>query len=98
VEALMLRNNRLVYHPRYIEACRATLDVARADLAALARQHQCEIADLRRELNEVRALYDELCAAVRARQLAESELARLYREREIARAERTTRDPAAPLN
>jgi hypothetical protein len=40
----------------------------------------------------------ELRAAVLARQKAEAELASLYRERAIQRAQRTERDPTAPLN
>jgi hypothetical protein len=39
-----------------------------------------------------------LCAAVRERQDAESALRQLYRERDIARAMQTERDPATPLN
>ena len=37
-------------------------------------KHLCELADLRKELDETRTALDELRAAVRARERAESEL------------------------
>ena len=70
----------------------------RADLAALSFRHACELADLRRELDQTRAKFDALKAAVRARQRTENELAELYRERAIQRAQVTERDVSAPLN
>src|SRR5262249_29933432 len=57
-----------------------------------------EVAALRAELDEVRALYIELRAASLARQHAEAELRELYRERSIQRAQAAERDPAAALN
>jgi ribosomal protein L29 len=56
------------------------------------------MADLRKELDEVRAAYAELRAAVLARQHAVAELVSLYRERELARARAAKRDPNAALN
>jgi hypothetical protein len=86
---------RLVYTE---ERVRALFSGMRADLHTMNFRHQCELADLRRELNEVRTAYFELRAAVLARQKAEAELAGLYREREIARARAAERDPNAALN
>jgi hypothetical protein len=56
------------------------------------------LAQTRKSLDEVREAMRELRAAVLARQKAEAELASLYRERTIQRAQRTERDPALPLN
>jgi chromosome segregation ATPase len=50
-----------------------------------------------RELQDVTSAFRELRMAVLARQHAERELASLYREREIARAQAAERDPAQPL-
>jgi len=61
-------------------------------------KHLNELADLKRELDECRAALDALRGAVRAREQAEAELANLYREREIHRAQAAERDFAAPLN
>jgi hypothetical protein len=83
---------------RLSAAYKALLDEAKADLAQMHFRHQCRLADLYRELDEVRRELDELKAAVRARQRAESELASLYRERSIARAQAAERDPNAALN
>jgi hypothetical protein len=71
---------------------------ARADLAAMNDEHQRELADLRRELAETRALFDELRAVTLARQRADAEVAELYRLRDIERAKAAERDPVAPLN
>ena len=79
-------------------AYRSWLDEAKADLAQMHFRHQCAQADLRRELDQVRGELEEFRAVIRARQRAEAELAELYREREIARAQVAERDPATPLN
>jgi len=62
------------------------LEWTRRDLA-WAEQNVCEL----------REAINELLAARRARQAAEDELVRLYRERDIERARKAERDPAAPL-
>jgi len=69
----------------------------RGDLHELAARHAAEVESLRRELDEVRALYAKLRSVSLARQNAEAELRELYREREIARARAAERDPALPL-
>ena len=68
---------------------RAAIDVFNAERASAER----EIGDLRDELARVTqdrdrllAALRELQSAVRARQKADAEVARLYRERDIARA------------
>jgi hypothetical protein len=49
------------------------------------------------QLRELTAEVRQLKATVLARQHAEAELAALYRERAIQRAQAAERDPAAPL-
>jgi hypothetical protein len=76
---------------------KALLDECRADLAQLHFEHRCRVTDLERELAQVRAEFEELKAAVRARQKAQAELDGLYRERELQRALAAPRDLATPL-
>ena len=80
---------------------RAAIDVFNAERASAER----EIDDLRDELarltqdrDRLLAALRELQSAVRARQKADAEVARLYRERDIARAWAVERDPSAALN
>jgi len=80
---------------------RAAIDVFNAERVSAER----EIDDLRGELARVTQDRDRLLAAlrellsvVRARQKADAEVARLYRERDIARAWAVERDPSAALN
>jgi hypothetical protein len=76
------------------------VDVARS--WALARQQfaavLADLAEVKRERDEVRAALAELRAAVTARWEAEARLAELYRERAIARARAVERHPKAMLN
>jgi hypothetical protein len=60
-------------------------------------KHLAELAELRCQLEAVRADYAALRAAVLARQEAEQVLAALYRERELARARAVERNPTQPL-
>ena len=57
-----------------------------------------ELAEVKRERDELRVALAELRAAVTARWEAENRLACLYRERAIARARAQARDPATLLN
>ena len=66
-----------------------------SDLHEMHFRHLCEIADLRRELDEVRAAYADLRAATLTRRRAE--LACLTANARIARARAAERDPAIPL-
>jgi hypothetical protein len=59
---------RVLYSPDYVAAFRRALQQARADLAEMDFRHRCAQADLRRELEQCRAEFDELRAAVLARQ------------------------------
>jgi len=94
----MQRNGRrLLYSPQYVRGFANALREARSDLHDMHFKHLCELADLRRELDECRAALNELRAATLARQRAEAELAGLYREREIARALAAERDLATSL-
>jgi hypothetical protein len=76
----------------HIDAYRAALAECRADLAQMNFRHQCALADLHRELDETRAAFEELKAAVRHRVAAERELTNL---RTLRDAER---DFGTPLN
>jgi hypothetical protein len=57
---------------------------------------QAELAEIKRDLDELRTCLRELQAAVQARWAAEARLADPYRERSIALA--AERDPTLPLN
>jgi hypothetical protein len=94
----MGNGRRILYSPQYVQGFRVALAEARSDLHDMHFRHLCEIADLRRELDETRAALDELRAATLAREKAEYELRELYHERAIARARAAERDQAAPLN
>jgi len=86
--------NRLLYHP---DAVRRTFARMRKDLDGLRFQHLRELSDLRRELDQARADYADLRAAVLARHRCEAELADLRRRRALVEAWAGERDPAAPL-
>jgi hypothetical protein len=88
---------RVLYSQQYIEGYRNALAEARSDLQEMHAKHLHEHAILRRELDQCRAELGELKTTVLARQHAESELATLYRERELARAQAAVRDPMLPL-
>ena len=57
-----------------------------------------EVEWLMRDRDRLLGALRELQSAVRARQKADAEVARLYRERDIARAWAVERDPSAALN
>jgi hypothetical protein len=78
---------RVLYHPGYVAGFAAALLQARSDLHDMHAEHVRELSDLRRQLDEARALLNDLRAAVRARHRAEDELVGL-RAIEAAFAER----------
>ena len=61
-------------------------------------QTQQELASARQSVHDLRGVIDEMLATRRACEMAEAELVRLYRERDIARARAAERDPAQPLH
>jgi uncharacterized coiled-coil DUF342 family protein len=74
---------------------------AREAFAALTSERDAlarELAEIRRQRDEILATLRELQAAVQARWKAEEWVRELYRERDIQRAQRAERDPAMPLN
>jgi len=92
---------RLLLSPQYVQGFRVALREARNELHEMFFRHACEVNDLRREVDALRAELDhlrELRAAVLARQKAEHALAALHRERAIARARAVERDPVSLLN
>jgi len=91
----MADGRRTLVHPDRVHAVFAKM---RDELAELRARHVAEVAHLRRELDEVRAAFNELRAVSLARQRAEAEVAELRRRREIGRARAVERDPNAALN
>jgi len=98
----MSYQRRLVYTPERVRFlfCRMRQELAElgaryiAETATLRRQ----VEEMRRELEGVRELYDQLRAVSLARSKAEIEVAELRRLREIGRAQAAQRDPAVPLH
>jgi hypothetical protein len=85
---------RVLYSADRVHAMFARM---RDELNDVAERHAAEVARLRAELDDVRAQFDELRSVSLARQRAHAELASLYRERSIARAQTAERDFAALL-
>jgi len=90
----MSGKRKLLYTP---DRLRALFNRMRSDLHDMHFKHQCELAELRKQLDEVRDLYTQLRAATLARPHAEDELASLYRQRELVRAQAAEREPWQPL-
>ena len=94
----MRNGRRLVYTEERVRAMFAKM---RGDLHERHFRHMCELSDLRRELDQMRAeltTLRELRAATLARHQAYAELASLYRERELQRARAAERDASTPLH
>jgi len=94
----MSRSGRKVVYTE--ERVRALFSRMRSDLAAQHFAHLCELADVRKEVDAMRAelaTLRELRATVLARQKAQDELTGLYRERSIQRARAAERDFSMPL-
>jgi uncharacterized protein Yka (UPF0111/DUF47 family) len=86
----------VLYHPRYVEGFRAALREARADLAALHFRHLCELQDLRREVDELRSIFEDVVHTLR--QQAESDVDQLRRQLMAALVRLQRRDPNTPLH
>ena len=74
---------------------------ARQQYAALKSERDAlrqELDEVRRERDELRHAINEMLATRRARDMAEAELVRFYRERDIERAKAAVRNPTTPLN
>ena len=74
---------------------------AREQFAAVVAERNAlrqELVETKHERDELRLRLTELLDAIRARQDAEAECRRLYRERDLERARRAERDPNRPLN
>jgi hypothetical protein len=72
---------RRLIRPGYAALCKV-LSECRVDLHEQHFQHLCELADLRKELDTVRAQYEALRGAVLEREKAEANLALLQRDRD----------------
>jgi hypothetical protein len=73
---------RRLVRPWYAARFRKVLAECRADLDEQHFQHLCELAELRKELDTVRAQYEALRGAVLEREQAEANLELLKRDRE----------------
>ena len=80
------------------ESARAMLVAERASAEREVDRLRHEVEWLMRDRDRLLGALRELQAAVRARQKADAAVARLYRERDIARAWAVERDPSAALN
>jgi hypothetical protein len=80
----------------HVAAYAKVLAQAQADLHALHLQHQCAVADLRREVNELRDIIGDVVSAFR--QKADQDVGQLRRQLEIALVRLTQRDPAKPVH
>jgi hypothetical protein len=90
-----MNGRRVLLHPNYIQAMRNTfMREARADLHQMHFEHLCQLADLRRELTELREVL-ELVVSV-SRQKAETDVATLRQQLETALAK--LERPSGPLN
>lgn len=85
----------VLVHP---DRVRALFTKMRDEMREMHAKHLCELAALRRELEQVRAAFNELRAVSHARQRAEAEVAELRRRRELLAAFAVERDISQPLN
>jgi t-SNARE complex subunit (syntaxin) len=92
----MQHNRVVVYHPRFIAALRNTLAEAKADLHEMHYRHLCELADLKKEIAELRAIFRDVVTMLR--QQSEADVARLRRQLETALVKLAQRDPQKPLH
>jgi len=94
----MQRNGRrvLLYHPAYVEGYRVALIQARADLHDVHLQHVGELADLKAEISELRAVLHTVVTCLREQ--ADQDVATLRHELELALARLTRRDPDQRLH
>jgi hypothetical protein len=96
---MMLRNlygRRVLVTPgwAHFASVAAERDQLKRDLEWTKR----DLAMAQQSVREHRDTLNELLATRRAREMAEAELVRLYRERDLARARAAERDPNAALN
>ena len=86
---------RLLYSPQYVRGFRVALREARTDLYDMHFKHLCELADLRKEIAELRAVLHLVVTTLREK--ADQDVAQLRRQLETPLA-RLERDPAKPLH
>jgi len=92
----MNSGRRVLYHPEHVAKLRGVLDDAKADLHAMHERRVAELAELRRELDELRSILALVVSVTR--QQAEADLASLRRQLETALVRLERRDPAQPLH
>jgi len=86
---------RVLYRPEHVAALRGVLARAKADLHEMHFRHLCELADLRREVGELREALQLVMSITR--QQVEADVASMRRQLELALA-RVERDPRKPLH
>jgi hypothetical protein len=91
----MMSPRRVLYSPQFVAGYADALRTARADLHDMSFRHACELADLRAEVAELRAVFRDVVTSLRER--ADEEVTALRRQLMIALA-RLERDPARPLH
>jgi len=87
---------RIVYTPEHVQRFRNALAEARADLRESHSRFLAEIAELRREVAELRSIMQDVVRASRVK--AADDVASLRHELETALARLERRDPALPLH
>jgi hypothetical protein len=93
-----MQNNgrRLLLHPSVVERYRVALREARDDLDEMHCRHLNELEDLRREVAELRSIFQDVVATLR--QQAEQDVHALRAKLEAALARLERRDPTQPLH
>ena len=86
---------RLLYSSQFVRGFAVALREAKADLHKMHFKHLCELADLKKEIGELREVM--LLVTSTLRQQSEADVATLRRQLETALA-RIERDPAKPLH
>jgi hypothetical protein len=92
----MDNGRRIVLHPALVQRFRNALAEAKSDLHAMHFEHLCQLADLKKEIAELREAL-QLLVTLR-RQQAEGDLTELRRRLEAALARIERRDPSTPLH
>jgi hypothetical protein len=91
----MDNGRRILYSPQFVDGFRVALREAKADLQEMHFRHLCELAELRREVGELRSILQDVIWA--SREKADADVAGLRHELETALA-RLERNPNKPLN
>ena len=81
---------RLLYSSQFVRGFAVALREAKADLHKMHFKHLCELADLKKEIGELRSIFHDVVRCLRTQ--AETDVATLRQRLETALA-RIERDP-----